>query len=43
MNKFFVAVDMMMEMCMCICSMCMIFHASISDMFSVVERKHCTA
>lgn len=36
MNKFIITVFIMMEMCIT-------FRARISDMFSISEKKHCTA
>ena len=43
MKKIYYAINMMMEMYMWTCCMCMTCCASISDMFSILEEKHCTA
>lgn len=38
MKKSYIAVNMMMEMCMCSCSMCMDCCARVFDMFSISEK-----
>lgn len=38
MNNFFITADIMMEICMWICRMCMTFCAFIFDMFSIFEK-----
>lgn len=40
MKKFGSAANMMMELCMQTCCMCMTFYMSVSDKFSISEVKH---
>lgn len=43
MKKLGFTTNMMMEMCMWTCCMCMAFCAFISDMFSISKAKHFAA
>ncbi|MDO5124177.1 MAG: hypothetical protein Q4D44_05870 [Eubacteriales bacterium] len=43
MKKLGFTTNMMMEMCMWTCQMCMVFCAFISDMFSISKAKHFAA